>query len=442
LSANSGNNATSFNTGGDSSITTGNANVNANVLTFANNNIAGNVLYNVVNVFGNLVGDIILPQSTIDALFCGCNGNNTASNSGNGAGSNNTANSSTTNNSTTGQANDANINNNLTFNATTGSNDSNFNTDGSSTVKTGASNVSADVLNVANMNLTGGQYWLVIINDAGHWIGEIMGAPDGSNVSGSPLLTFAIDPTTGAVSATNQGNGAGSTNNTNNSTSNSSSTTQSNTANIQNNVNLSANTGGNNASENTGGNSNITTGDANIVANVVNFVNNNITGGAKLVVTVVNVFGSWLGNFVGPGQADPNDPVHLAQNPQMGGAPSNNNNSNNNSTGNQTTQNVTTTSSSTTGEASSGTTGGVNIETGGSIQGVSVENAGGINLFAGLTTNPKISGSIMGIKNIAKGITINLAWFVLALPILGFVVFKRKLKYLRGVVAKGVSLLL
>jgi len=73
---------------------------------------------------------------------------------------------------------------------------------------------------------------------------------------------------------------------------------------VVNNINLSANTGGNNANHNTGGNSSITTGDANIIANLVNFVNNNVTGGGRLIVTVVNVFGSWFGNFVTPGHTD------------------------------------------------------------------------------------------------------------------------------------------
>jgi hypothetical protein len=78
-------------------------------------------------------------------------------------------------------------------------------------------------------------------------------------------------------------------------------TVQNNTATVVNNLNLSANTGGNKASDNGGGATLITTGDATIVANLVNFVNNNITGGGKLVVTVVNVFGSWMGDFVTPG---------------------------------------------------------------------------------------------------------------------------------------------
>jgi hypothetical protein len=76
-----------------------------------------------------------------------------------------------------------------------------------------------------------------------------------------------------------------------------------------NNVNLSANTGGNRASYNTGGDSSITTGDANIIANIVNFVNNNIVGGGNLFVNIVNVFGSWIGDFVTPGYTPQNSAI-------------------------------------------------------------------------------------------------------------------------------------
>src|SRR4029077_16659587 len=117
-------------------------------------------------------------------------------------------------------------------------------------------------------------------------------------------------------------------------------TSQTNAAGIVNNINLAANTGGNNTSYNTGGNSSIATGDANIIANLVNFVNNNVTGGGKLVVTVVNVFGSWLGNFVTPGHTD-TSPV-VADNPTT----TQNSNSNENSNSNN--SNSTNSSSSTT----------------------------------------------------------------------------------------------
>ena len=72
-------------------------------------------------------------------------------------------------------------------------------------------------------------------------------------------------------------------------------------------MNLSGNTGGNTIQNSMNGGASVETGDVNIVASVVNFVNNNITGGGKLFVTVINVFGSWLGDFVGPGQTKENN---------------------------------------------------------------------------------------------------------------------------------------
>jgi hypothetical protein len=106
----------------------------------------------------------------------------------------------------------------------------------------------------------------------------------------------------GEIIAMNSGNGSGSTNTANVTSVNNDTTVQTNNANIVNNLNLSANTGGNETSKNTGGNNSIVTGDANIIANIVNFVNNNIAGNGRLFVTVVNVFGSWMGNLVTPGQ--------------------------------------------------------------------------------------------------------------------------------------------
>jgi hypothetical protein len=189
----------------------------------------------------------------------------------------------------------------LVFDTNTGKNDSSFNTDGSSSIKSGDSSVDAHVLNVANNNVDGGNVWLVLINQAGKWIGKIIGAPEGSNLSGSDTLVFDVNEN-GDVTASNGGNGAESTNNAAANESNNSTTTQNNNANIQNNVNLSANTGKNSTSYNTGGKSDVKTGDAKIVANIVNFVNNNIKTSGKLIVTVVNVFGKWIGDFVGPNQ--------------------------------------------------------------------------------------------------------------------------------------------
>jgi hypothetical protein len=313
LVADSGSNTAAKNTGGDSTIVTGDANVAANVLTFANNNIAGNVIYGVVNIFGNLVGDIILPESAVNSATAGCSsnctggGSTTAANTGNGADSTNSAdvNQNSTNN--TFQANDANIQNNLLLNANSGDNLASKNTDGSSNIVSGDTNVKATTLNVANSNISGGNVWLVIVNEAGKWIGKIMGAPEGSNMAGSVGTEFVVDEQGQVTAVINSGNGAGSDNSGSVNQNSSNTTSQTNNADIVNNVNLAANTGNNNAAQNTGGNSTVYTGDANIIANLVNYVNNNIAGDSKLIVTVVNVFGSWVGDFITPGQSKQNN---------------------------------------------------------------------------------------------------------------------------------------
>lgn len=305
LKADSGHNTANDTTGGDTNITTGNANVSANALTFANNNIDGKIVYTTVNIYGNLVGDIVMPQSAIDAVNTSCATCSTASqttNAGNASGSTDTASSDQNNNKATFQNNDATITNNLTLASTTGNNSENSDTGGNATVNSGNATTDAKILNVANANVDGGDMWLVIINKAGQWIGSILGAPGGATSAASPGTTLTTD-NKGNVTASNSGNGAESTNTADNNRTSSNTTSQNNTATIANKLDLSANTGANAASNNTGGNSSIKTGNAHIIANIVNFANNNIKKGGKLFVTIVNVFGDWIGNFVGPGQA-------------------------------------------------------------------------------------------------------------------------------------------
>lgn len=302
LSADSGHNAANMNTGGDTNIQTGDANVSANSITMANNNIDGKVVYSVVNIYGNLTGDIIMPQSAIDAVSAGCSSCGGASeNIDNGSGSNNTVSNTNNTSDQTFQNNDATIGNNLILNAETGHNTEDNNTGGDATVQTGSTQTNARVLNVANTNVDGGNMWLVIINEAGKWIGKILGAPDLAHTAASEGTTLQVDDN-GNVTASNGGNGAGTTNTAQASINNNTTTTQSNKADVQNTLKLTANTGDNDASNNTNGNTSIKTGDAKIIANLVNFVNNNIKSGGKLFVTVVNVFGKWIGDFVPAGQ--------------------------------------------------------------------------------------------------------------------------------------------
>lgn len=418
LSADTGNNTASYNTGGDSNITTGDANVAANVLTFANNNIAGDVVYAVVNVFGDLIGDILFPEDFMNNC---CGGNTTASNTGNGSDSVNNADIENINTENTFQNNDANITNNLLFDATTGDNSTSKNTGGDSIIATGNTSVDANVLNIANTNLIGGNMWLVLVNEAGNWIGKILGAPTGTNYAGSAGTEFNIDEN-GFITASNNGNGSESMNNADINSVNNENTTQNNSADINNTLNLSANTGGNDANNNTGGNSNIKTGDATIVANLVNFVNNNIKGNGKLFVSVVNVFGSWFGDFVTPGQKKEVKSEN-SENSQNTGGPN---------TGSSTTSGSSNSNQSATSEIHGDGDSVLTVTASPKLKYISYSTP---RSFANKNTDdkPLVKGvsseksSVLGESNGKNKIKINLAWVVLVLGFGLSAIFLKKL---------------
>lgn len=279
LAANTGNNNASYNTGGNTTVSTGDANVSANSLAFVNNNIAGKVVYQTVDIYGELNGDIVLPSEAYNNI------------DGNGSDSTNkvTDTNSQTNAST--QSNSAQIDNQINTDINTGGNSAAYNTGGDTNIVTGTASAQVNTLNVANNNIGPGDWWIVIINKAGDWAGSIIGGKTSN-------LNSSTDGQTTNVS----GNGAGSNNQTASSDSHTNTNMQNNNSQIGNRLNLSANTGRNTTDYNTGGNSNIKTGKASIIANVANFVNNNVSAGGKLIITVVNIFGKWVGNFVPPGQ--------------------------------------------------------------------------------------------------------------------------------------------
>jgi len=301
LDADSGDNKASYNTGGDSSITTGDANVAANLINFVNSTIGGGVAF-VVNIFGDLVGDIIFPDS-----LPGIGGTAlSATNSGNGSDSTNNVDINSNNQNDTTINNLATIDNVILIDANTGKNETKYNTGGDNLIDTGDVFVNAEVLNVVNTNLLGSSdepLWLILVNNMGTWTGNIIGALTGINYSGGGGLVFTVDEN-GEVVASNMGNGAGSTNDITIDQNNTNNLTINNTANITNNINIDANTGKNEANYNTGGDSTIKTGDVNVAASIFNFVNTNIIG-RTLMLGIINVFGSWTGDAVPPGQ-DPN----------------------------------------------------------------------------------------------------------------------------------------
>lgn len=397
LKANSGDNSADKNTGGNSTITTGDANVDANLLTFANNNIAGDVIYGVVNIYGNLKGDIILPES---ALANCCVTSGTLANTGNGSGSTNTTNVTLSDTNSAFQTNTATIDNTLLLNVDSGNNETSKNTGGNSSITTGDTSIDANVLNVANTNLDGATWWLVLVNQAGQWIGHILGADGDAAYAGSAGTDFTVSDT-GAITVTNKGNGADSTNTAGLTQTNTDTTVQTNTAHVANTVDLTANTGGNSASKNTGGDSTIQTGDAKVIANIVNFVNNNIIGKGKLVVTVVNVFGSWIGDFVTPGSHKAQASADPENSPSGGGGQGGSSQSQTGSTTTSTTGTGTTAITYAVGNGTRTVLRGTGSFTGAMVLSSKITQSAG----AGQTS-----------VHVGRTIHINLAWLILLLP--------------------------
>lgn len=295
LESDSGGNTAKDNTNGDVAIETGDANVSANVVNMANNNFASDVVIGIVNIFGDLVGDIIIPEGSLPD-----SGGVYAANIDNASGSTNFASVDQNVLDQIIQENTANIDNNIILTADTGSNKAKDNTGGDSSLETGNISVVAQVLNIANTNIVGGDWWVVLVNEAGNWVGKIFGGQEGMNYAGSEGTEFLVNAD-GSISAVNSGNASDSVNTSEATGDTTNTVKQTNTANITNNLNLTAVTGGNTARDNTGGDTSITTGDANVVASVVNFLNNNVVGDGRLFVSVVNVFGSWIGDFISPG---------------------------------------------------------------------------------------------------------------------------------------------
>ncbi|MEX0616871.1 MAG: hypothetical protein WD231_03625 [Candidatus Woykebacteria bacterium] len=325
LSADTGHNSASKNTG-DGSVTTGDANVVLNVINFFNNTFlggAGELLLGIVNVFGNLSGDIVLnmPSSGDEFFVAGTDGN--AANSTTGSYSDNNAGTNTTNNTNVSLTNSADILNNLMLFGDTGGNDASKNT-GSGSVLTGGVNANLNVTNISNTNAVGdaGTLWLVLVNNLGEWTGQIWGFD--STGTASPFFTFSI----GEDGSFNAGTGEDSTNNASTSTTNNTGIDVNNRANLTNNVYINANTGGNSASMNTGSGI-IKSGDVNVAANIMNILNNNFVA-SRFVITIVNVFGSFFGDVFPGGEeqkadVEANEDTSVATGPGKTVVASNNN---------------------------------------------------------------------------------------------------------------------
>lgn len=246
---------------GNASITTGDAYAGANVVNFVNTNITdANYLLLTMNAFAKGTGDIIFPGADwfYDLLRggTGVRGDSTA---------------------TVTNDNTASVTTNGTVTADTGSNTA---TSGDATITTGDATASTNVVNKVNTNIFGDSISLLfrVPND---WTGSVFGLPEGMSwrQTGDGVEIFLDSASTSAPT--------GSTDHL--------SVTNTNYATVTNNVSVYALTGDNRA-EAGAGSADITTGDAQASANIVNVVNTNILG-RNWVLAIFNILGSWRGNI-------------------------------------------------------------------------------------------------------------------------------------------------
>lgn len=289
LAAITGQNEANKNTSGGS-ITTGDANIAATLVNLLNTTVInGGLWLTVADIFGNLNGNIVLPEFGALAAAAGFGSVAVdAVNEGTGAESDNQIDVEVTEEKMTDINNDADINTQVKADAITGQNETMSNTGGGRIV-TGDGKVTASNISLANTTVEGGNWGLVVVNALNRWLGFMVGEE-------GQVRALTQDETLREIEAQNSQTGANSENNMAVSEESYDTTAVNNNAVINNEVSAQAITGQNNANKNTGA-GNIQTGDANIEVTAINVANTTVKDGS-LFIAVVNVFGDWFGDLL------------------------------------------------------------------------------------------------------------------------------------------------
>lgn len=286
LQAVTGQNTASMNTG-DGSIRTGNADIAATLVNLLNTTVInGALMVSVADIFGDLMGNIVLPDlAALAAMIAAAVPTIVAGNENTGADSLNTIDVDLTNTETTQVTNDADITTTLTANAITGQNTAEMNT-GGGVIETGNGSASLANISVANTTVEGGVWGLVIVKAFNRWLGFLVG-------SAGQVVALSQEQ---RIEALNRNTGNNSDNTIAISDERERTTTVTNDAEIVNDVTATAITGQNTASMNTG-QGRMVTGDANVTATAVNIANTTVKD-ASLFIAVVNIFGNWFGDLL------------------------------------------------------------------------------------------------------------------------------------------------
>ena len=260
LAAQSGDAAITSNTSAGSA-TSGTADAVANVVNVLNSAVtAGQSFVGVININGNLNGDILLPPGFIDTLL--------ASNVPRYTVSTAAINNDVTVNNNTNQS----IKNAIDAGATTGTATVADNTNAGSATS-GAAKTNLTVFNLTGSEVDAGNDILVFVNVLGTWYGLIMNAPAG---------TTAASLGSGVTGNTTVNNTAELNNDTDQA--------------IINNIKVAAKSGDASVTQNTKA-GDATTGDATASVNLMNMINSRLTLNGWFGLLFINVFGMWNGSF-------------------------------------------------------------------------------------------------------------------------------------------------
>lgn len=237
-------------------ITTGDAAALAEIINIINRNLVGdNWVFSMINVLGEWSGNLIVP----------------------GEGLLNIANGSQDTSLEVINKNTANVSNEAVSEAQTGNNIiTNANSAG---IQTGDALSYSNVINVINTNIVKNNWFFLMINNAGSWVGNVLNWNFENNVFSNIFeYDFGID---GLSKIADGIGGILRVKNTNN-------------AQVENSASAAASTGNNSIYDSDS--AEIKTGNATAISHILNFINTNMVGN-NWFFGIVNVFGSWKGNL-------------------------------------------------------------------------------------------------------------------------------------------------
>lgn len=295
--ATSGNNQAD---GDNALINTGEAIALLNLFNLVNTNLIGeNWFFGVINIFGELEGDIILPYEL--QYLIGDEGEGgtltSAINTNTGEGSTNQAQASAASSVEITNTNEATLTNDVSVLANSGENE----IIGSGSIQTGNASAQLNLLNIVNTNIFGGRWLFLLINNFGNWTGELLGwwghlISIGGVTWAWVRLPDGDEGQAAQAAAGNEDTGANSQNQASVQATTSLVVGNTNIATVENKLSVVADTGNNQIA---GESALINTGNAQASANIFNFLNTNIIGN-HWFFGIINIFDSFFGNIIFP----------------------------------------------------------------------------------------------------------------------------------------------